>query len=59
MNVCADGTGETPLFCAVRQNNLEMSKYLIELGADVNLKCSKHKHLVGETPLHAAAYLGY
>ncbi|XP_053599186.1 ankyrin repeat domain-containing protein 50-like [Microplitis demolitor] len=71
VNVCADGTGETPLFCAVRQNNLEMSKYLIELGADVNLKCSKHKHLVdnnavvdaraedGNRPLLAAAFRGH
>ncbi|XP_057321153.1 putative ankyrin repeat protein RF_0381 [Microplitis mediator] len=59
VNVCADGTGETPLFCAVRQNDYEMSKYLIELGADVNLKCSKPNYMVGETPLHAAAHLGY
>jgi ankyrin repeat protein len=33
-----DKNGNTPLYIAVTYGNLEMAKYLIELGADVNME---------------------
>jgi tetratricopeptide (TPR) repeat protein len=41
---------ETPLFCAVEKNNIEMAKYLINNGAMVLIKT-----LQRNTPLHFAA----
>lgn len=47
-----DSKGYTPLFCAVEKSDLEMIKYLIEKGADVN---AYNKN--GATALHIAADL--
>ena len=43
-------TGDSLLHLAVRNNDTELSTYLIALGADVDAKCHK-----GRTPLHNAA----
>ena len=44
-----DDLGETPLYCATEQENIEMVKYLLEQGADVNIK-----DYTLETPLQCA-----
>ena len=42
-------TGFTPLMFAVRENNVDLAKFLIEKGADVNIKTAS-----GSTPLSLA-----
>lgn len=46
--------GGTPLMWAVRQNNIEFVKRLIELGADPNKDDE-----VGRSPLEIACFFGY
>jgi len=43
-----DSVGLTPLCCAVYGNNIDVARYLLETGADVNLACQT-------TPLHVAS----
>ena len=47
--------GMTPLLCATRRGNIEIMKFLLEKGADVNAKESKY----GQTALILAARGGY
>jgi ankyrin repeat protein len=50
INIC-DKYGNTALFFAVRINNIDIIKYLIENGADLNAKNEDY-----ESVLHYAAY---
>ena len=47
-------SGDTPLFWAAILNNIELAKYLLKNGANVNFVQAKYK----ATPLHAAARRG-
>ena len=47
-------TGQTPLYCAARACNVEAVYYLIEQGADPDLR-----QLSKSTALHAAAFFGH
>ncbi|GFY65411.1 putative pre-16S rRNA nuclease [Trichonephila inaurata madagascariensis] len=42
--------GETPLFSAVKEGHINMARFLIEKGADINVQCSYN----GYTALHTA-----
>ena len=44
-----DNCGETPLYCAARDNEVEMVELLLKHGADVNVKQNS-----GHTPLRVA-----
>ena len=47
-------TGHTPLYCAARSGNVDAVQYLIEQGADPDLK-----QRTGSTALHAASFFGH
>jgi ankyrin repeat protein len=47
-------TGQTPLYCAARAGNVEAVEYLIEQGADPDLK-----QRTGSTALHAGSFFGH
>jgi ankyrin repeat protein len=47
-------TGQTPLYCAARTGNVEAVEYLIEQGADPDLK-----QRTGSTALHAGSFFGH
>jgi len=55
-NVCSmvDEFLHTPLHLSVQENRLEVSRYLIDLGCDVNAKNSD-----GHSPLHIAVFSGH
>lgn len=44
-----DHHGNTALFYAVKNSNLEITKLLLDIGADINKKCE-----FGNAPLHQA-----
>jgi ankyrin repeat protein len=54
LNLPADKRGNTPLHLAAFNDNGLMVTYLLDRGADVNVKTVE-----GVTPLHYAAYKGH
>lgn len=52
VNAFNDGFGWTPLHCAVRGEHIDVAKYLLSVGADVN---SHQEERIGETPLGEVA----
>ncbi|MBN9542865.1 MAG: ankyrin repeat domain-containing protein [Alphaproteobacteria bacterium] len=52
----ADNDGYTPLHNAINEGNLEITKYLIKNGADINRKPAKNH---ADTPLNVAAHKGH
>lgn len=51
--------GETPLHVAVRRNDVESAKILIEGGSDINAAVQGSSVYAGYTPLHFAASQGF
>ncbi|MHC4239177.1 MAG: ankyrin repeat domain-containing protein, partial [Planctomycetota bacterium] len=51
--------GFTPLHWAVQENHIEIAKFLINQGADVNVNRSEPHCMVIGTPLHIAAFMGH
>ena len=54
INAQDTSTGHTPLYCAARNSNIEAVQYLIEQGADPDIK-----QRTGSTALHAASFFGH
>ena len=51
--------GFTPLHWGVQENHIEIAKFLIDQGADINVnRAEPHCNVVG-TPLHIAAFFGH
>ena len=48
-----DEHGETPLFWAIREGQVDTAKVLLDNGADITVR-----NIIGFTPLHQAAYNG-
>ena len=53
-----DNNGFTPLHCAQYNKNVEVIKYLIDQGADINAKSKATETFPDVTPLHIAVLIG-
>lgn len=49
----ADNVGETPISSAIKNSDLEIVKFLVEKGADI-----EHREIQGRTPLYYASSRG-